>query len=319
MKQLKYAIVGVGGLGGYYGIKLAAAGKDVHFLLNSDYEWVNQNGLRLDSIDGNLHLPTVQSYKQAGEMPACDVIMVCLKTTSNHLLAQILPTLTAKGGSVVLVQNGMGMEESLLETFPDLSLAGALAFICSSKVGPGHILHSDYGKLSLGWKQLPKPGLLEQVCDDLSTAGVSNEVVPDLMAARWRKLVWNIPYNGMSVILRTTTAELMAHDFSRQMLRQLMLEVIHAANACLAANGSGSSSSESRIDPSFADAMLASTARMNPYAPSMKLDYDHGRPMEIEAIYGNPIRLAQQAGYEMRQVALMENQLRLIQSQYIKT
>ena len=145
--KLKYAIVGTGALGGFYGGMLARAGHDVHFLLHNDYEYVCRNGLKVDSVLGDFHLKNVNAYKQADQMPKCDVVLVCLKTTNNSILKNLLPPIIHTNTSVILVQNGLKAERELASCFTELSIAGGLAFICSNKIGKGHIAHLDYGRL----------------------------------------------------------------------------------------------------------------------------------------------------------------------------
>ena len=298
---LKYAVIGSGALGGFYGGKLAHAGKEVHFLFHSDYEFVRQNGLQIDSVSGDFHLPHVNAYRSTAEMPVADVVLVCLKTTNNGLLGKMLPPLLHPGTVVVLIQNGLGVEEDVATLFPRQPIAGGMAFICSNKVGDGHIAHLDYGRLNLGLYRGDVETILQQVRADFIEAEVPTEVSADLMKARWQKLVWNIPYNGMTVVLNATTDQLMKNESTRRLLHDMMLEVIRGAGAC------GIS-----IKESFADKMLEMTDGMTPYAPSMKLDYDFQRPMEIEYIYTRPVQTALRAGFDMKKTAMLEAQLRFI-------
>ncbi|NDV95982.1 putative 2-dehydropantoate 2-reductase [Dysgonomonas sp. 521] len=307
--SLKYAIIGTGAIGGYYGARLAKVGKDVHFLLHSDYNYVKQHGLRVDSVDGDFTLAAINAYDSTKDMPRCDVVLVCLKSTNNHLLKNLLPPLLHKDTLVILIQNGLGLEEDLHQEFPGLHIAGGLAFICSSKVGEGHIAHFDYGKLNLGSYSCKDINILEQVCSDLVQAGIETQIL-ELELARWMKLVWNIPYNGMTVVLNTATDILMNNPSTYTLLRDMMLEVIRAANYV----GKGRFS----IPESYADQMLEMTRQMTPYSPSMKLDFDSCRPLEIDYIYTHPVAEAGKAGYEMSRVSMLEKQLRFIQDQYIK-
>ena len=121
-----------------------------------------------------------------------------------------------------MVQNGLKAERELAEFFPDLSIAGGLAFICSNKVGKGHILHLDYGKITIGSFQKENRELLEQVCKDFITSKVPAEFSSNLKESRWKKLVWNIPYNGLSVVLNTTTEQLMNHTKTYELVRDIM-------------------------------------------------------------------------------------------------
>ncbi|MCD7935821.1 MAG: putative 2-dehydropantoate 2-reductase [Tannerellaceae bacterium] len=305
--SLRYAVIGTGAIGGYYGGKLARAGREVHFLLYSDYDYVKEHGLQVHSVKGDFHLSQVHAYRSTAEMPPCDVVLVCLKSTSNELLKDLLPPLLHPGTLVLMIQNGLGVEADLQTVFPDLQIAGGLAFICSAKTGPGEIFHLDYGGLNIGSYSCRDVIVLEEVVADLNASGVDARLL-DLEQARWMKLVWNVPYNGLTVVLHTTPDRLMNHPASEALLKDLMLEVIRGANQ----SGGG----RFTIDESYADKMLEMTRTMTPYSPSMKLDYDHHRPLEIHYIYTRPIQEAAKAGYEMKNVRMLEQQLRFRQANY---
>ncbi|MDR0311542.1 MAG: putative 2-dehydropantoate 2-reductase [Acidobacteriota bacterium] len=297
----EYGVVGTGALGGYYGGMLARAGRDVHFLLRGDYEYVRENGLRVDSVNGDFRLPAVNAYSAVDDMPLCDVVLVCVKTTENGGLPDLLRPLLRPGSVVLLLQNGLGVEEDLATRLPEAEIAGGLAFICSQKAGPGHIRHLDYGKLDIASYNVKNTVVLNKIIDDFRAAEVPAELSEDLQFARWRKLVWNIPFNGLTVVMNTTTDRLIAHDSTRRLTREIMLEVILGANRC----GAG-------LKESLAQKMMDMTLEMIPYAPSMKLDYDNRRPMEIKYIYSRPVETAARAGFCMPKVAMLENQLRFI-------
>ena len=294
-------MIGTGALGGFYGGMLARAGSEVHFLLRGDYEYVRENGLRVDSVMGDFRLPAVSAYADTRAMPQCDVILVCLKTTENGALPDLLRPLLRPGSVTLLLQNGLGVEEDLAARLPEAEIAGGLAFICSQKNGPGHIRHLDYGKIDIGSYNVKNAAVLGRAIDDFRAAGIPAELSEDLLFARWRKLVWNVPFNGLTVVMNTTTDRLVSRDSTRRLALEIMLEVIHGANVC----GVG-------LKESLAQKMIDMTRDMIPYAPSMKLDYDNRRPMEIEYIYSRPIEAAARAGFDMPKVAMLENQLRFI-------
>ena len=302
---IRYGVIGTGALGGFYGGMLARASHDVHFLFRSDFEHVRKHGLQVDSVNGNFHLPEINAYHTTRQMPACDVVLVCLKTTRNHLLPELIKPLLHPESIVVLLQNGLGLEEELSAQLPGVQIAGGLAFICSNKIAPGHIHHLDYGKLILGSHNVSDQEILKQVVSDFQSAGIHAEMATDLGFARWHKLVWNIPFNGMTVVLNTTTDRLIAVENTRELSRELMLEVIHGANHCGVP-----------LKESLAQQMIDMTIKMKPYAPSMKLDYDFRRPLEIEYIYSKPIETARKAGFEMHKVSMLEKQLRFIQENW---
>jgi 2-dehydropantoate 2-reductase len=300
--KLTYGIIGVGALGGYFGGRLAEAGYDVHFLLHSEYNYIKSNGLKVDSIKGNFHLQSPNIYQKSSEMPLCDIVLVCLKTTQNHLLKEILPPILKPDTIVILVQNGLGIEAQLAKDFPNLNIAGGLAFIGSSKVSTGYIVHSDFGWIKVGLHQGNAQKMLEQFKSDGGKSKIDIALTDNLARARWEKLVWNVPYNGLSVVMNCICNKLNAQADMRQLVRDIMLEVLEAAAAC-----------GSPLTPKAVDKMMAHTDNMQPYSPSMKLDFDNHRRMEIEAIYTNPVKIAAQSGYDMKKVRMLEQQLHFIE------
>lgn len=306
MSALRYAIIGTGAVGGYYGGRMAHAGLDVHFLLRSDCAHVRAHGLRVESKFGDFSLPTVQAYGDASDMPRCDVAVVCLKTTQNAALPDILPRVLHEQGQVLLIQNGLNIERPVAAVVGERRVLAGLAFLCSNKVGPGHIRHLDYGAIRLGrYRADGEPAgidaTMRAIADDLTAAGLEISLVDDLQLARWQKLVWNIPYNGLSVVLDAMTDALMADPHSRALVEALMGEVVAGAAAC-----------GKTIEPAFVEKMLRDTEQMKPYRTSMKVDHDEGRPMEVEAIFGEALRSARAAGEAVPRIEMLYQQLKFL-------
>jgi 2-dehydropantoate 2-reductase len=306
MGNLSYAILGTGALGGFYGAKLQKAGNEVHFLVNSGYQQVKQNGLLIQSKDGDFRLPQVQVYDQVEKMPNCDVVVVSLKTTQNHILTQLLPPVVKDNGIVLVLQNGLGIETEIAQIVSNVNIIGGLCFLCSNKIAPGHIHHLDYGKITLGEYATNYNGVgiterMKAIAQDFENAGIEIELTEDLLIGRWKKLVWNIPYNGLSVILDAKTDELMADMYTRTLVEQLMKEVQLGAK------------STGRIIPdSFIQTMLDYTVKMKPYRTSMKIDFDECRPLEVEAIIGNPLRIAAENDVSLPLIRGLYQQLKFL-------
>ena len=305
---MRYGIIGTGAIGGYYGAKLAHAGQEVHFLLHSDYEYVKQHGLQVDSCDGSFHLDDVNAYGQTKDMPACDVVLVGLKSVNNDKLPALLPPLlhdkVAKGKTlVVLIQNGIGVEEDVQKMFPDVQLAAGLAFICSAKTKPGLVSHQCYGSINLANYSCRDEALMQAVVDEFREAGIETGLV-EYHEARWKKAVWNMPFNGMTVALHTQTDLLLKNASTRQLIREQMMEVVGAAQHLGVKN----------VDEAFVDKMIDMTDSMTPYSPSMRLDYDFHRPMEIYYLYTRPLEMAREAGYRMPKLEMLEAELRFLET-----
>ena len=300
---MRYGIIGTGAIGGYYGAKLAHAGQEVHFLLHSDYEYVKQHGLQVDSCDGSFHLADVNVYQHTEDMPKCDVALVGLKSVNNDKLQSLLPSLLHDKTLVVLIQNGIGVEEDLQKMFPDVQLAAGLAFICSAKTEPGHVNHQCYGSINLANYSCKDEALMQAVVDDFRQAGIETGFV-EYHEARWKKAVWNMPFNGMTVALHTQTDQLLKNKSTRQLIREQMMEVVSAAQHLGVKN----------LDASFVDKMINMTDEMTPYSPSMRLDYDFHRPMEIHYLYTRPLEIAREAGCPMPKLEMLEAELRFLQT-----
>ena len=304
---MRYGIIGVGAIGGYYGSKLAHNGQEVHFLSHSDYQFVKENGMQVDSCDGSFHLDQVNVYQHPEDMPKCDVVVVGLKTINNHLLPELLPPLLHEHTAVVLIQNGVGVEADVQQMFPNVQLIAGLAFICSAKTEPGRVNHQCYGSINLANYSCKDETLFENILKDFTDAAIPAASVP-YDEARWKKAVWNMPFNGMTVALNTRTDLLLKNPATRQLIRDLMMEVVEASRA-LGISG---------VDEAFVEKMIQMTDEMTPYSPSMKLDYDFHRPMEIHYLYTRPIEIARAAGYRMAKLEMLEAELRFLEATYHK-
>jgi 2-dehydropantoate 2-reductase len=299
---MRFAVIGTGAIGGYYGGRLANAGNEVHFLLHSDYEYVREHGLQVDSCDGSFHLDAPMVYPSTDVMPQCDVVLVCLKSVRNHLLPALLPPLLHPQTLVILIQNGIGLEQDVQTMFPGLSLAAGLAFICSSKTQPGCVSHQCYGSINIGNFSCPDHTLVERVVEIFRQAGITTNIV-EYHEARWKKAVWNMPFNGMTVALDTQTDRLLANPVTEKLIYDQMMEVVNAAKMM----------GIEHVDEDFVREMIDTTKAMTPYSPSMKLDYDFHRPMEIDYLYTRPIMEAKKVGAEMPKLEMLEAELRFLQ------
>jgi 2-dehydropantoate 2-reductase len=270
--------------------------------LHSDYAHVAQHGLRIDSHLGDFVLPTVNAHATVDTMPACDVTIVALKTTLNRLLPTLLPAPTRQGGVVLVLQNGLDIEADAAAVVGPERVLGGTCFLCSNKAGPGHIKHLDYGRIVFGNYVGPTSEMTKRIEHQLRAANIDARATDDLLQTRWRKLMWNIPFNGLSVALAASTKELMESQDAVNLIRAIIQEV-HAA-----ATAAGVS-----IDPSMIETTIDSTRTMVPYDSSMRIDYLNRRPLEIEAIFGNPLRAAARLGIAMPRVEMLYQQLKYLE------
>lgn len=311
------AVLGSGAVGLYYGGRLAAAGCPVHFLLRSDFNTVASHGLHVRSCDGDFFLPpsSFHAHRSSDTMPPADLVVVALKTTSNHALASLLPPLVKPSTAVVTLQNGLGNEDLLSSLLPTNPVYGGIAFTCINRVyaSPGLLVdHTSHGLIRLGAfsPQANPHDDLAAIASLFQRSNIRCEAIPDLLHGRWRKLIWNVPFNGLGAALDLATDQLLASDAGTELVSRLMHEIM-AASAALGMPFP---------DPDgIVRDQIAQTREMARYHTSMQLDRRHGRQLEHDAIIGHPLRRGTAAGVPMPETARLYDLLRAVSAAIDKT
>jgi len=288
MKQkVKILLFGTGAVGSFYAGKLSQAGALVSVVARSDYSVVKNSGIKIKSIYGDFHfIPhrVLKSGADYNDVP--DFIIVATKVLPEIDICDLIKDTVKSGSSIVLLQNGIDIEKGIAMAFPGNEIISALAFVCVSRTEYGFVDHQDYGRIVLG--SYPsgissKVIILEELFRE---SGLPVESTNDVIAARWRKLLWNAPFNPLSVICNgADTGELIQHNDIRKLSEAIMKEIIIISKA------DGHPLDESLIRKNVED-----TEKMTPYKTSMLLDYENKRPMEVEAILGNTLTLAGKYG-----------------------
>lgn len=280
LPKYRIAVVGAGAIGGYYGAKLAYYGRDVHFLMRGDLREIRRFGLRILGKNENIRVAKVSAHATTAEIGPSDLVIVAIKATANANLVTLIPPLLHEKTMLLTLQNGFGNEEFLATNFGAERVLGGLCFICVNRVARGVIEHYDYGHISIGeYGGYPLPRT-HDVAWEFKRSGVVCRVIENLELERWRKLVWNIPFNGVAISEGgIDTAAILANEKLRLTALELMDEVILAANKC-----------GYFLPTAAALEQMKRTETMGAYKPSTLIDYEGGRPLEIEAIWGEPLR-----------------------------
>jgi len=321
---MKIAVVGCGAVGSFYGAKLCRIGQDVHFLLRSDYDAVRQSGVTIHSFEGDFHVQP-ECAKTPAEIGVCDVVLIGLKTTANDQFPKLLPSLVGKHTAVITLQNGLGNTEQLARLFPPEQILSGLCFVCLNRVKPGVIHHMEYGMIVLGEFQRRAGPRTHGLAAMLREAGVPCKVTDNLAQAQWEKLVWNIPFNGLGVAGAAgydafahppsagsrlpsvgpclPTDKLLTDPCWEKLLRDLMLEVIAAAGAL-----------GFEIPVSYAEEQIERTRTMGAYKASTLIDFERHQPLELESMFLEPLRRAQEAGVSVPRLAALCKALQRLDS-----
>src|SRR5262249_40766911 len=197
------------------------------------YDVVRKRGVRIRSKTEHLHVSNVLAHRATGEIGPCDLVLVAVKTTSNAELPALVAPLLGDRTMILTLQNGLGNEEFLAQHFGAERILGGLCYISLNRTSPGVVERFDAGsRLMIGeFQGFPQPRTHE-IAWEFKRCGVVCTVVADLILERWRKLVWNIPFNGLSVLTGLDTAAMLGDDGLRLLIIELMDETIEIANAC---------------------------------------------------------------------------------------
>lgn len=309
----KCALVGPGAIGLYYGGLLARSGVRLHVLARSDYNTLRRQGITLRMIDmqsGNAaaeYAIKPEAVEQAPDsIGLADWVIIAAKATANLELLPTLQALVAPGKTVLLtLQNGMGNAEFLAQHFPENPILAGLCFVCVNRVAPAIVENYLPGRVEIGSLDDRYPEIAARAVESFANADIDCKQATVLDAAIWRKLCWNVPFNGLAIAAGgITTDRILADDRLAYRARRLM-EEIQAAAA-----GEGHV-----IEDAFLHKQFDVTKYMNAYRPSSLIDFQEGRAVEYEAIFGEPLRRAQKLGVEMPELEKLYTQLKKVEHQ----
>ena len=282
------AVVGTGALGMYYGAKLAQSGVPVTFLARRDLAHLQKHGLQVRCPFGDFHLQNVPVAGSAEEIGQVALILVCIKTTGNADLKKLIPPLLGPDTVVCTLQNGLGNEEFLASLAGRERVLGGVCHVCVSRPEPGvarNMACTDIKFADFSGGDTPRAHSLAKI---FSRAGVRCTVAPSIGAARWYKLVWNVPFNGLGIAGGPggrNTQQVLEDPTLQQEAIDLMTEVLSASAKLGYPQESGLIEKE-----------IARTRTMGPYKSSSQLDWEAGKPVELESIWGEALRQGTAAG-----------------------
>lgn len=293
-------IVGAGAIGSYYGARLALDGADVRFLLRGELAVVRERGLTLREKDATRVLRPV-AFASAEEIGPVDLAIVTLKTTANGALAALLPPLLGPHTTVLTLQNGLGNEERIAAIVGAERVLGGLCYIAVTRERPGELAcYQTPGGITFGEFGRAAGERVRAVADLFAAFGVKTRVLDNLAEARWQKLIWNVPFNGLAIVGGgVSTDRILAEPALAAQVRPLMEEVADAGRRF-----------GYEITEEFIQAQIDVTPPMGAYRPSSLVDYLAGREVEVEAIWGEPLRRAQAAGLAMPRLAALYAELK---------
>lgn len=299
----RIAILGAGAVGAYYGGRLAQHGRNVSFYTRSDCATLRQQGLTVQSLRGDFVLSAgqVKAFDNPADIGPVDLVIVTLKATAKSSYADLVRPLLHARTAIFCLQNGLGNEEEFARHFGADRVLGAIAFVCINRIAPAAISHTAHGLLRLGEFNRPISDRLRAIATMFKECNIECDLTDDLRHARWEKLIWNIPFNGLGAMLDRSTDQLLAAPGGVELIAQIMAEVVEGARAVGVT-----------LDPALIEKNITRTYRMGAYHTSMQLDRRAGRALELDAIFAEPLQQANQGGAHLPRIASMLDYLRLI-------
>lgn len=300
MPKLKYAVIGTGAMGGVIGGHLLKADCDVHFLARSDFDQLSSHGLQLEIIHSDreaesLHFHPITVYKNIDAMPACDVVLLATKHYDN---VEILPRLKAilmPNTVIILLHNGIDIENSVAEKYANRIMA-TVSWIKATRTAPAKYRH-DFGEtiqvaMYLHDSQSFTTELTteeQNILSDFQRGGITLRLENNLPRMQWTKLALNLPLFALSIKYNLSSHEILVNPSYAKELADLKLEIEKT-----------SLSYGYNIDSSLIDSTYFQLKNANiPTYPSMKIDFDNHQKLELDATFGNVIKLANAKGIQV--------------------
>lgn len=286
---MKIAVMGTGGVGGFFGAKLAASGQDVWFIARgSQLEAMQRNGLLVHAPDGDLHVPARQITGDPSSVGTADAVLFCVKAYDTEGAARSIAPMLSRETVVITLQNGVESHLTLERLLPPATVYGGVAYIYSTVTAPGVIAEAGRPRKILfgpsGGGTMDGPALA--VLDALLRSGVEAEFLTDIRPALWKKFIFIAAVGGLTAVTRLTLAEILAVPRTAALLGAAMRETDAVARALGVP-----------LEPDHVDTVFQRLSGFpNETRSSLYHDLIHGKPLEIEALSGAVVRFGAQAG-----------------------
>ena len=281
-------IVGAGAVGALFGSALARQGAQVAVVCRSDYDVVSREGYDIISpLLGNHRFRPHQVFREVAECKTPpDFLILTVKVLEGVDRAALIRPAVGPGTVIVLIENGVDIEAEIAAAFPENELLSGLALVGVGRGAPGQVHHQSMGQLNLGRYPNGPSAAADRLAALFNAGGIGCKLTEDVVSARWQKAVWNASFNPISIVGGALDSTVMLGTPEATAFIQRTMEEI-----CAVAAAAGSP-----MHPKFIEQLISGTKAIPPYYTSMAQDYQSGRPMEIEAILGNTVRVARKHG-----------------------
>ncbi|APR40453.1 ketopantoate reductase family protein [Paraburkholderia sp. SOS3] len=282
---MKIVVFGTGGVGGYFGARLAQSGCDVTFVARGrHYAAIKAHGLRIESPLGNFTLEAPRIVEHIGAVQQADLVIVAVKLWDTDEAARSLAPLVSRGAAVVSFQNGVQKDETLGKHLPRESIIGGVCYIASVISSPGVITHSGtMQKLVFGEYDGSRSARVQAFHAACEKAGIAAEIADDIERLIWEKYVFLVGLSGTTATIRRPIGAIRTHARTRAFLFDVMHEVVAVGRAKAV-----------RLPADFAENRLAFCDTLpEGMTSSMHHDLENGNRLELPWLSGGVASLGE--------------------------
>jgi 2-dehydropantoate 2-reductase len=284
---MRVAVLGSGGVGGYFGGRLAAAGTDVAFIARGAHlQAMQARGLRIESPQGDVHLPSVVATDDSSTVGPVDVVFFTVKLYDTDAATALLPPLIGPDTVVVSFQNGVDAVEALTRAVGRHHTAGGTAFVAAVIAEPGVIRHTVNDRLTFGELDGHRSARLEHLLDACRAAGFQAKLSEHIDIDIWTKFVWLSTFSGMTTVTRLPIGPIRDDPDLLAMCQAAGMETMAVARA-----------KGAPLPTKVFDDMLSGFQALPPQTKSSMLeDLERGRPLELPWLSGAVVRIGDELG-----------------------
>jgi 2-dehydropantoate 2-reductase len=284
---MRIAVMGTGGVGGYFGARLALGGSDVRFIARGRHlEAMRQGGLKIESSLGDMHLPAPRVTEDPAEIGPVDLVLFGVKLWDTESAAKATVPLIGRGTAVVSLQNGVRKDDILREVLGSSAVMGGVCYIAAQIAEPGVIRHSGtMQKIVFGEYDGKRSARAEAFLEACRRAGIDAEISSDIRRTVWEKFVFLVALSGTTTTIRKPIGPIRANARTRAFLHDAMREVVAVARA-----------EGVQLPADFADDRLAFGDTLPAtMTSSMHNDFERGHRLEVEGLSGDVVRRGEAA------------------------
>ena len=285
---MKIAVMGSGGVGGYFGGRLAKAGYDITFIARGAHlAAMREHGLKIESSSGDIHVPHVKVTDDPATIGTVDLVMFCVKLADTETAARSVKPLFGPGTGIVSFQNGVQKDEILRREFGDKAVMGGVGYVATAIARPGIIKHTGtMQRLVFGEYDGKRSARAEYLLEACKRAGINAELSEDIRRSIWEKFVFLVGLSGTTTTIRLPIGPIRENPHSRAFLFDIIQEAVTVGRA----HGVNLPEDYAQVRLAFCDGLPAEMTS------SMHHDLDRGNPLEVGWLSGGVVDLGAAVG-----------------------